>query len=252
MTGDQSKRTAWATRLASWSLPAVIIGLVVAAVGLTLARYDFIAKLAGFSALLGGALVALVALVIGLISLFLGRGTMWSARRKAWTGVAISLVYVGFLASRPLVAGEVPAIHDVTTDLTNPPQFEVLPLRADNLAGVGTVENWQRIHAEGYGDLRSVELSKPVAAVTADAARLAEKLGWKVAKVDAARGHIEATASVSYIRFQDDVVIRIVPTADGRGSRVDMRSVSRVGISDFGVNAKRIRAFLTELAAGGS
>jgi uncharacterized protein (DUF1499 family) len=84
--------------------------------------------------------------------------------------------------------------------------------------------------------------------VTADAARLAEKAGWKLAEVDPARGHIEATASVSFIRFHDDVVLRIVPTQDGKSSRVDMRSVSRVGVSDLGVNAQRIRDFLAALA----
>jgi uncharacterized protein (DUF1499 family) len=97
--------------------------------------------------------------------------------------------------------------------------------------------------------LTSITLSKPVSEATADAVRLAKEAGWQVVVSDPARGHIEATASVSYIRFKDDVVIRIVPTADGRSSRVDMRSVSRVGVSDFGVNARRIRDFLEALSA---
>lgn len=244
-----AKRAGWATRLALWSLRIAMVSLAVAGTGLTLARYDVIAKLAGFSALLGGGLVALVALILGLASLFAGRGAVWPSRRKAWVGIVVSLLYVGFLASRPLVAGDAPAIHDVTTDLASPPQFEILPLRADNLTGVGTAENWRRIHGQAYGDLGPITIQKPVAVVTANAVRLAEEAGWKLAKVDPARGHIEATASVSYIRFHDDVVLRIVPTQDGKGSRVDMRSVSRVGVGDLGVNARRIREFLAALAA---
>ncbi|HQS68684.1 MAG: hypothetical protein B7Y36_00540 [Novosphingobium sp. 28-62-57] len=246
---DIVKRAGRATGLARWSMRIAIASVAIAAIGLTLARYDVIAKMAGFSALLGGALVALVALLIGLWALFAGRGAVWPARTKAWAAVAISLVYVGFLASRPLVAGDGPAIHDLTTDLATPPQFEVLPLRADNLVGVDTVENWQRIHGQAYPDLGPVTIAKPVAAVTADAVRLAEAAGWDVAKADPARGHVEATASVSYIRFKDDVVLRIVPTPDGKGSRVDMRSVNRVGVGDLGVNARRIREFLAALAA---
>ena len=146
-------------------------------------------------------------------------------------------------------AGDAPAIHDVTTDLADPPRFEVLPLRADNLAGVGSVENWRRIHAAAYGDLRPINVARPVRDVVQDAERLARAAGWQIAASDPARGHVEATASVSYIRFQDDVVIRIVPIADGRRSRVDMRSVSRVGVGDLGVNARRIRDFLEALAA---
>ena len=202
---------------------------------------------AGFSGLLGGALIALVALLCGIIALV--KGGAASGRGKLLAALAVSLVYVGFIASRPLVAGDIPAIHDVTTDLANPPQFEALSLRADNLAGVGTVENWRKVHASAYGDLRPVTLAKSVPEATAQVAALVTSKGWTIAKSDPARGHVEATASVSYIRFNDDVVIRIVPSADGKGSQVDMRSVSRVGISDFGVNAKRVRTFLKDLQA---
>jgi hypothetical protein len=92
----------------------------------------------------------------------------------------------------------------------------------------------------------SAELSQQVAVLLVDAF---SEAGWKIAKSDPARGAVEATASVSYIRFHDDVVIRILPVADGSQSRVDMRSVSRVGVGDLGVNAWRIRSFLGALAA---
>jgi hypothetical protein len=243
------RRAGWGPGLTRWSLGLTVASLVVAATGLTLARYDVIAKLAGFAAFLGGAVLALLVLILGLAALVAGRKAVSPGRAKTLGSAVVSLLYVGFLATRPLAAGDAPAIHDVTTDLSDPPRFEALPLRADNLAGVGTVENWRRVHAQAYGDLRPITVAGPVPAVTARAVRLAEAAGWAITRSDFARGHIEATASVSYIRFYDDIVIRIAPIQDGESSRIDMRSVSRVGDGDLGVNARRIREFLRTLAA---
>ncbi|MEA3264769.1 MAG: DUF1499 domain-containing protein [Pseudomonadota bacterium] len=247
-----AEQSSWKGRFANGSIRLTLVAVAVAAVGLTLARYDVVPKLAGFMAFLGGGLLAAVALLLGIIALLIGRQQALPARGKLLAAMAVALVFAGFIASRPLVNGDVPAIHDITTDLANPPQFEAITVRADNLVGVGTVENWKKLHAAAYGDLRPLEIARPVAQVTADAVRLAQAQGWKIVKSDPARGHVEATASVSYIRFQDDIVLRIVPTEDGAGSRVDMRSISRIGVSDLGVNAKRIRAFqkaLSEIAS---
>ncbi|HMO69704.1 MAG TPA: hypothetical protein PKE25_13830, partial [Novosphingobium sp.] len=145
-----------ASRLGQWALRTAMLALAVAAIGLTLARYDLIPKLTGFSTLLAGGLLSLLALLVGIAGLLAGRKVSPRPARHGLAAVAVSLVYLGFLATRPLAAGDAPAIHDVTTDLANPPQFEVLPLRADNLAGVGTGENWRKIHARAYGDLAPV------------------------------------------------------------------------------------------------
>jgi Protein of unknown function (DUF1499) len=142
----------------------------------------------------------------------------------------------------------VPAIHDITTDLANPPAFTKLTLGADNLRGVETPAKWRELHAGAYSGLGSLQLSKPSADVLAAAERLAKERGWEIALVDPVAGQIEATASVSMIGFKDDVIIRIKRNADNTRTIVDMRSVSRVGISDLGVNAKRIAEFKAALA----
>lgn len=242
-----AEQSTWKPRLARWSSRLALIAVVIPAAGLTLARYDVIPKLAGFGAFVASGLLAAIALLLGLAALLIGRGQPLPARGKLLAGIAVSLLFVGFLASRPMMAEGAPALHDISTDLATPPQFEAITLRADNLAGVDTVENWQKLHAAAYPDLQTKEIPRPVAQVTAEAVTLAQAQGWEVVKSDPARGHIEATASVSYIRFHDDVVLRITPSADGKGSRVDMRSVSRVGIGDLGVNAKRVRGFLAGL-----
>jgi uncharacterized protein (DUF1499 family) len=78
---------------------------------------------------------------------------------------------------------------------------------------------------------------------------VAQDLGWEVVEADPAGGRLEATDTTTWFGFKDDVVVRIRP-ADG-GSRVDVRSVSRTGRSDVGTNARRIRAYLRSLGAGG-
>jgi uncharacterized protein (DUF1499 family) len=70
-------------------------------------------------------------------------------------------------------------------------------------------------------------------------------MGWEIIAADSARGRIEAVATTRWFGFIDDVVVRI--SEDGSRSRIDVRSVSRVGRSDVGANARRIRAYLDRL-----
>jgi uncharacterized protein (DUF1499 family) len=79
------------------------------------------------------------------------------------------------------------------------------------------------------------------------AERLARERGWAIAKVDTAAGILEATETSRFFRFKDDVIVRARPAPDGNGTLVDMRSISRVGGSDVGMNAKRVREFLGDL-----
>ena len=153
-----------------------------------------------------------------------------------------------------------PAIHDVTTDLDDMPQFRALPVRADNLekipdmdrpklAAMDPLNRWKAIHREAYGDVRPLRLGVGPAEALRRAEALVRERGWAVARVDPAAGTVEATATTLFFRFKDDVVVRVRPDPERPGgSIVDMRSISRVGGSDVGVNAERIRSFLEDLA----
>ncbi|MDX1580549.1 MAG: DUF1499 domain-containing protein, partial [Alphaproteobacteria bacterium] len=77
------------------------------------------------------------------------------------------------------------------------------------------------------------------------AAEVVRDKGWEIADISAAAGRIEATATTLFFGFKDDVVIR-VRASDGQ-TQVDMRSASRVGLSDLGANAARIEDFMSEL-----
>jgi hypothetical protein len=134
-----------------------------------------------------------------------------------------------------------------------------LPIRPDNLEGIpdeGRSElarldpenRWKEIHRRAYGDLRTLKVPTSVSVTTDRAASLARRHGWDIAKVDRNAGIVEATATSLFFRFKDDIVVRVRPdTQRPGGSLVDVRSISRVGGSDVGMNAKRIRAFLAEL-----
>lgn len=145
-------------------------------------------------------------------------------------------------------ARSVPPINDITTDMENPPAFVALvPARAGLSVptiypGPATAEQQKR----GYPDLKPLELPEPPPAAFVRALGAAKAMGWEIAAADAAAGRIEATATTPWFGFKDDVVVRIVPAA--AGSRIDVRSVSRVGRGDLGTNAKRIRAYLEKLA----
>jgi uncharacterized protein (DUF1499 family) len=58
---------------------------------------------------------------------------------------------------------------------------------------------------------------------------------------------VEATDTTFWFGFKDDVVVRVRAAENGGGSIVDVRSVSRVGQSDLGLNAKRIGSILDGL-----
>jgi len=213
--------------------------------GFTILRYAFYAAVAG-------GVLALVALVV-----------TW--RRKTGGGglnifsIVAALLFSAYLLHQVSTARSVPAIHDVATDIDNLPRFTAFQVRADNLAKIpddgrpdlaalDPANRWKAIHRQAYGDLVPLRVPTSVDQTVERAEALARKRGWDVARVDRAAGEVEATATSLFFRFKDDVVVRVRPDPLRRGGAlVDMRSISRVGGSDVGVNVKRIRAFLADL-----
>ena len=202
--------------------------------GFTLLRWSLYAGLAV-------AALALVALVVPRVR----SGRVWSLAAAIVIGLGVAYFPWHWMQ----VARTVPPINDITTDTANPPVFiAVLPLRAGapvsaDYPGAETAAKQQT----GYPDIRPVDLGVPPDAAFARALDAAKSFGWAIDATDAASGRIEATATTPWFGFQDDVVIRVTPSAGG--SRVDIRSHSRVGRSDLGANAKRIREFIAKLTA---
>ena len=250
----------WTLRISRLALALSLGGVavaLVAALGTGAGAWSFggglgALRYALFAAIAGG--------LLAIIALIMSRRSGARTGRMNLFALAVSLLFTAYLGNQIATARSVPAIHDVTTDLTDLPRFATLTVRPDNLANIPDNDRpelaamdpesrWKALHREAYGDLRPLRLAASPAATTRRIEQLARDRGWALAKVDAEAGTVEATATSLFFRFKDDVVFRIRPDpAQPGGSIVDMRSVSRVGTSDVGVNAARIRSFLADLA----
>ena len=257
---DASSKSRWARRL-SWLAVVLSIGGVaaalIAALGTGAGAWHFGAGLGALRyalyAAVAGGLLAIIAWIVG------RRSGVRTGRMNALALVA-ALAFTAYLGNQIATAKSVPAIHDVATNLDDIPQFSRLAVRADNLenipgedepelAALSPENRWKALHRKAYSDLRPVRLALAPAETVQRAEKLARERGWAVANVDRQSGILEATATTLFFRFKDDVVVRVRPDpARTGGSIVDMRSISRVGGSDVGVNAKRIRSFLRDLS----
>jgi len=164
-------------------------------------------------------------------------------------GLAIAGVTAWVPYDLRMTANAVPPIHDITTDLADPPQFvRVATLRKPDdhpvaYDGPGVGEQQRK----AYPDLVPLVLQAPRDKVFAVAQGALASMGLELVEADAAQGRIEATATSLLFGFKDDVVVRIVEHPNG--TKVDVRSKSRVGRNDFGANAKRIRGLQAKLKA---
>jgi len=231
---------------------ALALGIVCAAAAL-LAGPSYRAELASLSSALlamrwavygaiAGSVLALIALVVSIAKR--------TARGQALT--VLALIVNVLVASPPLAlyrqAQSLPKIHDISTDTADPPTFvAVLPLRAKARNPVDYRPDTALQQKQGYPDIVPLRLEMPPAQAFERAERAARAMGWQIVDVASGDLRIEATDTTLLFGFKDDIVIRV--RAQGSGSVVDARSLSRIGGSDFGTNAKRIRGFLNKLAA---
>ena len=138
--------------------------------------------------------------------------------------------------------GDAPPIHDITTDTDDPPTFETAPaLRGSDSNPLAIKADVIARQLAAYPDLGTLRSPRSYVGSYQLARLTARKLGWEITREDPNAGFIEAVASTRIMQFKDDVVIRV--RTDAQGSLIDLRSVSRVGQSDLGANAQRIRAF---------
>ena len=226
---------------------AVLAGVAAALAGFG-TRWGWWYFRTGFVILRWAAYGGIAAAVISLLGSILNRrGVLRRGFILSILGFLLGLILFAVPLYWWWTAQHVPPIHDITTDTENPPHFvSILPLRknAPNPAEYGGSEIAAKQHA-AYSDLGPAILSVSPNQALNRALVTARRMGWKVVDTNVAEGRIEATDTTFWFGFKDDVVIRIAPS-DHR-SRVDVRSVSRVGRSDLGTNARRIQKYLKAL-----
>jgi uncharacterized protein (DUF1499 family) len=196
---------------------------------------------------------AALALIGVLLALFISprKGVI-----AALVALVIPLMGIGYGMYVRSAAADIPPIHDISTDLDNPPAFSEAVVRAR--AGVADGNDLDLLNKRTQDGRAFTELQRehypavvPVTttlnpARTFDIAlEAAREQGWTIGATNADTGAIEATDRTFWYGFTDDIAIRVRP--EGLGARVDVRSVSRVGRSDLGANAKRIEPYLQDL-----
>ena len=190
-------------------------------------------------------------LVLGVIALLL---SLFGAVRPGSKAIPLAGVFFGLIAAglplKNINTALHSPIHDVSTDTANPPQFSaVLPLRTAAKATNSTDYDARTAQQqkETYPDIGPQHLDVPPPQAYDKALAAARDMGWEIVLSDPSQGRIEATATTFWFGFKDDIVVRL--TAEGSGTRVDVRSVSRIGRSDVGANARRVRTYLEKLKA---
>ena len=231
----------------------LLAGLCALAVGLSGPAYrtGWIALPAAFTTMRWGAWIAIGIAVLALVLALVAAIARPDGTRRglAEAGLAMLIAVVTMAGPMTLMARgkQAPPIHDISTDTDNPPQFvSVLPLRADarNPATYGGPDVAAQ-QKKAYPAIVPLELALPPAQAYERALAAARDTGWVIVSADASANRIEATATTPFFGFKDDVVVRITPA--GNGSRVDVRSVSRIGRSDLGTNAQRVEGYLASL-----
>ena len=190
-----------------------------------------------------GAYLGLGAIVLAVVA------AIWRlTQRKGvfWCVLALVLGAVSFYFPWTMMqqAKAVPPIHDISTDTRSPPQFvALLAARGKDSNPVEYSADVAEQQAKAYPDIEPLVLEVPLEEGWKRALSAATSMGWQIAAAEANEGQIEATDTTQWFGFKDDVVIR-VHQIDPTHTRIDVRSVSRVGRSDLGTNAARIRKYL--------
>lgn len=235
--GLRSKLGVWLKRL---SIVAVL-AIPVAVVGFRFHLYDFsiASKVLALSLFLS-AIVFLCSLLVALIQRKSNPVSSKAARLASY----LCLLPLLFLGSQIITAKSLPMIHNISTDITNPPEFDqIIELRGEKSNPHSyDIEALAAVQSKAYPKIKTLIVKSDTETAFNRALSVVSSLGWKLVSKDSKKGLIEATQTSALWQFKDDIVIRIV--SDGNSTKIDLRSVSRVGRSDLGVNAKRIYSFL--------
>ncbi len=237
-----SRLATWSARLAWFSLAVAALSVIIVRVGLL----EMGPALATFAAALIFAGLAILLALAAFVTIWRqGLSGIGRAVGALFLGLML-LAYPGYLTYR---ASKLPAITDVTTDTAIPPRFgQLARLRPRGRSEYPGARAAALQHA-AYPDIEALQSEAPAALAYKVALAVVTKRKWHILDTAApARGRpgeIEAVARTLIMGFRDDVVVRV--SAAGAGARIDVRSASRYGTHDFGTNARRVVALLSDI-----
>jgi uncharacterized protein (DUF1499 family) len=234
----------WLVRIGFVLAVLCVLAAMLSGVGYRIELWGY---MAGFGIIKWAFQLGVVALILCIVGLAMPSRRTGATLLMGLLGIIIgsTAVYVPWSWKQTLDA--YPYIHDITTDLSDPPAFVVVasvrgegdhPVTYDG----AEVAAQQR---EAYPELKPLMVSADAATVFAAAKKAVDSMGMEMVDASESDLRIEATETSRFYGFKDDIVVRIVTLPDA--TRVDVRSKSRVGRSDIGQNAKRIKAYLAKL-----
>lgn len=231
----------WLKRLAIISLLGFPIGLL----GTRLGLFDFKVGM-----LLVAATMVLAVLVF-MFSSFLSlkqRTTYPASAKNARTAMLISLIPLIGIGSVLVGAKDIPKIHNISTDVVDPPSFvKIAELRSDEHNSLAyNADEIAALQQAAYPAVKTLTVTMSLADAHDKALKVVAALGWDLVGDNREMSIIEASETTRLWGFTDDIVIRLRSNQADDQVNIDLRSVSRVGQSDLGANAKRIEKFIAE------
>ncbi len=226
-------------RVARASLVCGLLGVLFPIVGALGARIGVWSFVVGAPLVLVGFLSALSAAILGVVAMLRLRQTGGRLVVSAH-GAALGLLMCLYLGGQLLAALPAPLIHNVSTDIENPPAFTHAPTLRPESSNPLVYES-ERIgpmQREAYPDVKPLVVAVARDELHARVKRVLEEMEMTVTRDDPVAGEIEAVATTFWFGFEDDLVVRLREVEDG--TRMDVRSVSREGLGDMGTNANRV------------
>jgi uncharacterized protein (DUF1499 family) len=228
-----------------------LLAIAMIAAGIIGAHFYLTTPFMGFQLFALGFLLSILGFVFGIIGILMTRNPQLAAgRRRATVATVISALIALPLILTVLRSSKYPPINDITTDFDNPPEFvnaQKLQHEPNRDMKYDKAKYADRQQA-GYGPIGPIKEHLSPADAFARVTEVAKgSPTWTITYSDPATNTLEVVATSKLFHFNDDVVIQVRPSPDGV-SLIEMRSKSRDGIGDFGVNARRIRHFFDRVA----
>lgn len=228
--------------LVRWTFVIGILSVSSLILGPLLSGVRLLSPLVGFGLTAAGGALGVFGLLVGMLA------AMRGGFNPVLPGLLIcgmaSVFSIGFI----VWGRRYPRINDITTDTANPPEFiaalSLTPNHGRDMSYPG--ESFARRQQAAYPDIAPLRLPLPPANAFQLVKNVAEAMPrWQLARVEPDSLRVEGVAETPLFRFRDDFVIEV--RAYSTGSLVQMRSRSREGKGDLGVNAQRIRDFFAAL-----
>ena len=233
-------------RASRFVLAGALIAVLMLLLGALGSRFGLWSFFVGFYFLFAGIVVALICAVWGIAALVFSRGAGPIKFRAPFvygamlSSLVLATMFVQFLDSISLTA-----INDISTDSVDPPEFDrLIAVRGTTSNDLTYTDAERQQQAMAYPEIKTMHTRRDLSESFDRVLVVAKTLGWEIVNSDRRSGIVESTATTFWFGFKDDVVIRI--REENGGTLIDLRSVSRVGMSDLGANAERIARFLAE------